>query len=122
MTDENENEWINNLKKLNNEYSQMLYLIFYLEKNNYIYYEQKIFLKKLLLTNPQNILPLLNELKLTNNFLKFCESIIKLIPIENSKENFNETNDNYMNKSTHLITISNDSWIKEKTKEDNCNE
>ena len=122
MTDENENEWMNNLKKLNNEYSQMLYLIFYLEKNNIIYYEQKIFLKKLLLTNPQNILPLLNELKLTNNFLKFCESIIKLIPIENTKENFNESNDNYMNKSTHLITISNDSWIKEKTKEDNCNE
>ena len=117
MTDEN--EWINNLEKLNNDFSQILYLIFYLEKNNIINYEQKIFLKKLLLKNQKLLLSLLKELKLTNDLLKFCESIIKLFPIENSEENLNENKDIYINKSKHLITISNDSWNEEITKDDN---
>ena len=52
MTDKK--EWIIILSKLNNDFSQLLYLIFYLEKNKVINYEQKINLKKLLLNNPQS--------------------------------------------------------------------
>ena len=117
MTDKK--EWITVISKLNNEYSQILYLIFYLEKNNVINYEQKINLKKLLLINPQSLLPILDELKLTNNLFKFYESVTQLIPDEILKENINSSNNVYLNKSKHLITISNDSINEEITKDDN---
>ena len=116
MTDKK--EWINIISKLNNESSQILYLIFYLEKNNYIDYEQKIILKKFLLINPQTFLPLLNELKQTNNINKFYEALKYLFFDNKIKKDITESDDIYINKSKHLITISNDSINEEQTKDD----
>ena len=117
MTDKK--EWIIILSKLNNDFSQLLYLIFYLEKNKAINYEQKINLKKLLLSNPQSLIPFLKELKITNNLFKFTESVTILIPEEQIEEDKNSSNNIYLNKSKHLITISNDSLKDEITKDDN---
>ena len=117
MTDKK--EWIIILSKLNNDFSQLLYLIFYLEKNKVINYEQKINLKNLLLNNPQSLIPFLKKLKITNNLFKFTESVTKLIPEEQIEEDKNSSNNVYLNKSKHLITISNDSLNDEITKDDN---
>ena len=112
MTDEQ--EWIDNISKLQNQFSQILYLILYLEENDYINYEEKIFLKKLLLTNPESLISLLNELKETKDIILFYESVMDLIPENNMNY------DDIYNKK-HLITISSNSWNDEITKDDNIN-
>ena len=110
MTDEK--EWLDIISKLENQFSQILYMISYMEENDYISYEEKIFLKKLLLTNPESLINLLNELKETKDIELFYESIMDLIP-----ENDINYDDIYNKK--HLITISNNTCNDEITKDDN---
>ena len=98
--------------------TQILYLITYLGNNDFINYEQKINLKKLLLTNPQYFFQLLKELKSSNNIFKFFKGVTKLIPDKNITDNIYESNIIMSNKSNHLITISNDSCNDEITKEE----
>ena len=111
-----ENDWINNISKLKNDFSQILYLIYYLYENNLINKKQKLLLKKLVLLNNNTIFEILNNLKKTKNMNEFLIDIKKLI----TETNINETkieNFNYDNKSKHLITIS--SYNEETNNEDN---
>ena len=109
MNDKNENEWLNKISILKNEFSQILYLICYLYQINQINQDQKLFLKNLVLLNKASIFNLLNQVKKTKNLNEFSKSIKKLITeanISNTKiNNLNDDNDN--NRSKHLITISN---------------
>ena len=109
MNDKNENEWVNKISILKNEFSQILYLICYLYQINQINQDQKLFLKNLVLLNKASIFNLLNQVKKTKNLNEFSKSIKKLITeanISNTKiNNLNDDNDN--NRSKHLITISN---------------
>ena len=107
------------LIKLNNEYSQILYLIAYLYENAQINYEQKIELKKLVLLNSKNIFSALKELKSSQNMEKFCENLMNLIPNLSDKEN--QSANLSQNKAKHLISISSNSWNEEITKDDNNN-
>ena len=109
MNDKNENEWVNKISILKNEFSQILYLICYLYQINQINQDQKLFLKNLVLLNKASIFNLLTQVKKTKNLNEFSKSIKKLITeanISNTKiNNLNDDNDN--NRSKHLITISN---------------
>ena len=105
-----ENEWINKISILKNEFSQILYLICYLYQINQINKDQKLFLKNLVLLNKASIFNLLNQVKKTKNLNEFSKSIKKLITetnISNTKIN-NPNDDNETKRSKHLITISND--------------
>ena len=103
------NEWIDNLSKLKNDFSQILYLIYYLHNINEINKDQKILLKNLVILNKYSIFNLLKNLKETKNIKQFSNSIKKLIAETNI--NNNEIKENYdTNKSKHLITISNNSF------------
>ena len=115
MTDKK--EWLDIISKLNNEFSQILYLISYLKEINLINNEQKIFLKKLLLINSQTLLSLLNDIKKTQNIEIFYKSVIKLIPEEN--KNDDDIIDISEHKEKHLISISSNSWNEEITKDEN---
>ena len=109
MNDKNENEWVNKISILKNEFSQILYLICYLYQINQINQDQKLFLKNLVLLNKASIFNLLNQVKKTKNLNEFSKSIKKLIAetnISNTKIN-NPNDDNDTNRSKHLITISN---------------
>ena len=109
MNDKNENEWVNKISILKNEFSQILYLICYLYQINQINQDQKLFLKNLVLLNKASIFNLLNQVKKTKNLNEFSKSIKKLIAetnISNTKIN-NPNDDNDNNRSKHLITISN---------------
>ena len=109
MNDKNENEWVNKISILKNEFSQILYLICYLYQINQINQDQKLFLKNLVLLNKASIFNLLNQVKKTKNLNEFSKSIKKLIAetnISNTKIN-NPNDDNGNNRSKHLITISN---------------
>ena len=109
MNDKNENEWVNKISILKNEFSQILYLICYLYQINQINQDQKLFLKNLVLLNKASIFKLLNQVKKTKNLNEFSKSIKKLIAetnISNTKIN-NPNDDNDNNRSKHLITISN---------------
>ena len=111
-----ENDWINNMSKLRNDYSQILYLIYYLYENNLINKEQKLLLKKQVLLNNNTIFEILNNFKKTKNMNEFLIDIKKLI----TETNINDTkieNSYYNNKSKHLITIS--SYNEETNNEDN---
>ena len=113
------NGFLSMLIKLNNEYSQILYLIAYLYENAQINYEQKIALKKLVLLNSKNIFSALKELKSSQNMEKFCENLMNLIPNLYDKEN--QSANLSQNKAKHLISISSNSWNEEITKDDNNN-
>ena len=103
------NEWIDNLSKLKNDFSQILYLIYYLHNINEINKDQKILLKNLVILNKYSIFNLLKNLKETKNIKQFSNSIKKLIAETNI--NNTEIKENYdTNKSKHLITISNNSF------------
>ena len=111
-----ENDWINNISKLKNDFSQILYLIYYLYENNLINKKQKLLLKKLVLLNNQIIFEILSNLKKNKNMNEFIIDIKKLI----TETNINDTkieNSYYKNKSKHLITIS--SYNEETNNEDN---
>ena len=111
------NEWIDNLSKLKNDFSQILYLIYYLHNINEINKDQKILLKNLVILNKYSIFNLLKNLKETKNIKQFSNSIKKLIAETNI--NNTEIKENYdTNKSKHLITISNNSFD-ENNNEDN---
>ena len=112
-----ENEWNYNLSKLKNDFSQILYLIYYLYSKNQINKEQKILLKNLVLLNKTSIFELLKNLKETQNINEFSLSIKKLIT-ETSINNAKIEDTFYKkSKSKHLITIS--SWNEETNNEDN---
>ena len=112
-------DWNNNISKLKNETSQILYLIYYLYDKNEINKDQKLLLKNLVLFKNDSIFFLLNNLKKTKNLKDFSLSMKKLI----TEENINNTKieDSYRenNKSKHLITISNNSWKDENNNEEN---
>ena len=111
------NEWIDNLSKLKNDFSQILYLIYYLHNIKEINKDQKILLKNLVILNKYSIFNLLKNLKETKNIKQFSNSIKKLIAETNI--NNTEIKENYdTNKSKHLITISNNSFD-ENNNEDN---
>lgn len=110
-------KWLNVISKLNNEFSQLLYIISYLEEINLISYEQKIFLKKLLLINSGSLISLLSKLKKSENILIFFEFISKLIPKENNNDIELINIDKH--KEKHLISISSNSWNEEITKDEN---
>ena len=110
-------KWLNIISKLNNEFSQLLYIISYLEEINLINYEQKIFLKKLLLINPRSLISLLNKLKESENIQIFFEHISKLILKENTNDIEIINIDKH--KEKHLISISSNSWNEEITKDEN---
>ena len=73
------NDWIDNLSKLKNDFSQILYLIYYLYNTNEINKDQKLLLKNLVILNKNSIFNLLNNLKETKNIKQFSISIKKLI-------------------------------------------
>ena len=114
-----ENEWIDNISKLYNECSRILYLIFYLKENNIINYEQKIALKHLVLKDYKIFTPLINELVETKNIELFTDTILKLINKDN-ENSIEKDIDEYLknNNDKHLITISSKSWNDEKTKDE----
>ena len=114
-----ENEWIDNISKLYNECSRILYLIFYLKENNIINYEQKIALKHLVLKDYKIFTPLINELVETKNIELFTDTILKLINKDN-ENNIEKDIDEYLknNNDKHLITISSKSWNDENTKDE----
>ena len=118
-----ENEWIDNISKLYNECTKILYLIFYLKENNIINYEQKIALKHLVLKDYKIFNPLINELVETKNIELFTDTILKLINKDN-ENNIEKDIDEYLknNNDKHLITISSKSWNDEKTKDEICND
>ena len=114
-----ENELIDNISKLYNECSRILYLIFYLKENNIINYEQKIALKHLVLKDYKIFTPLINELVETKNIELFTDTILKLINKDN-ENNIEKDIDEYLknNNDKHLITISSKSWNDENTKDE----
>ena len=115
---DDKNEWIEIISKLKNEFSQILYLIYYLYNINQINKDQKLFLKNLVLLNTSSIFILLNNLKKTKNINDFSISIKKLI----TETNIKNTKIEYSNdekKSKHIITISNNNSVNE---DDNNNE
>ena len=114
-----ENEWIDNISKLYNECTKILYLIFYLKENNIINYEQKIALKHLVLKDYKIFTPLINELVETKNIELFTDTILKLINKDN-ENNIEKDIDEYLknNNNKHLITISSKSWNDENTKDE----
>ena len=114
-----ENEWIDNISKLYNECTKILYLIFYLKENNIINYEQKIALKHLVLKDYKIFNPLINELVETKNIELFTDTILKLINKDN-ENNIEKDIDEYLknNNNKHLITISSKSWNDENTKDE----
>ena len=118
-----ENEWIDNISKLYNECSRILYLIFYLKENNIINYEQKIALKHLVLKDYKIFTPLINELVETKNIELFTDTILKLINKDN-ENNIEKDIDEYLknNNDKHLITISSKSWNDENTKDEIVND
>ena len=118
-----ENEWIDNISKLYNECSRILYLIFYLKENNIINYEQKIALKNLVLKDYKIFTPLINELVETKNIELFTYTILKLINKDNEnsiEKDIDEYSKN--NNDKHLITISSKSWNDENTKDEIVND
>ena len=118
-----ENEWIDNISKLYNECSRILYLIFYLKENNIINYEQKIALKHLVLKDYNIFTPLINELVETKNIELFTYTILKLINKDNEND-IEKDIDEYLknNNNKHLITISSKSWNDENTKDEISND
>ena len=74
-----ENEWKDKLSKLNNDFSQILYLINYLYYINRINKNQKLILKNLLLLETKPLFILLKNLKETKNINEFSISLKKLI-------------------------------------------
>ena len=109
---DDKNEWIEIISKLKNEFSQILYLIYYLYNINQINKDQKLFLKNLVLLNTSSIFILLNNLKKTKNINDFSISIKKLI----TETNIKNTKIEYSNdekKSKHIITISNNNSVNE---------
>ena len=101
-----ENEWINNMSKLKNDFSQILYLIYYLYKLNLINKEQKLLLKQLILLNKNAIFEILNDLKKTKKMDEFLIDIKKLITDTNINNTKIENSYSKNNKTKHLITIS----------------
>ena len=101
-----ENEWINNMSKLKNDFSQILYLIYYLYKLNLINKEQKLLLKQLILLNKNAIFEIMNDLKKTKNMDEFLIDIEKLITDTNINNTKIENSYSKNNKTKHLITIS----------------
>ena len=101
-----ENEWINNMSKLKNDFSQILYLIYYLYKLNLINKEQKLLLKQFVLLNKNEIFEIMNNLKKTKNMDEFLIDIKKLITETNINNTKIENSYSKNNKTKHLITIS----------------
>ena len=112
------NDWVNNLSKLKNDYSQILYLIYYLYNTNEINKDQKLLLKNLVILNENSIFNLLNNLKETQNLTQFSFSIKKLVAETNINNTQIKEGGHENNKSKHLITISNNS-LDEKNNDDN---
>ena len=112
------NEWVDNLSKLKNDFSQILYLIYYLYDINEINKEQKLLLKNLVILNKNSIFNLLNNLKETKNIKQFSISIKKLAAETNINNTQIKEGGYESNKSKHLITISNNS-TEEKNNDDN---
>ena len=112
------NEWVDNLSKLKNDFSQILYLIYYLYDTNEINKEQKLLLKNLVILNKNSIFNLLNNLKETKNIKQFSISIKKLATETNINNTQIKKGGYESNKSKHLITISNNS-TEEKNNDDN---
>ena len=111
-----ENEWIDKCK-LKNDFSQILYLIYYLYKLNLINKEQKLLLKQLVLLNKNEIFEIMNNLKKTKNMDKFLIDIKKLITETNINNTKIENSYSNNNKTKHLITISSNN--EETNNEDN---
>ena len=103
------NQWFNDISKLKNDFSQILYLIYYLYDTNEINKEQKLLLKNLLLLNKDSIFKSLQNLKLTHNIKDFSKSIKKLITETNFNNNQIEQTFRGNGNAKHLITISNNS-------------
>ena len=108
-------QWLNDISKLKNDFSQILYLIYYLYDMNEINKEQKLLLKNLLLLNKDSIFKLLQNLKLTHNIKDFSKSIKKLITETNINNIQIEQTFRDNVKAKHIITISNNS-------DNNCDE
>ena len=105
----NENEWFETISKLNNDFSKILYIIYYLYNINEINKGQKMLLKNLVLMNEKSIFNLLEILKENKNIKEFSKSIKKII----TELNINKTKiEESFNKNTysakHIISISND--------------
>ena len=102
-------QWFNDISKLKNDFSQILYLIYYLYDKNEINKEQKLLLKNLVLLKKDSIFKSLQNLKETHNIKDFSTSIKRLI----TETNINniKIEKSYRNKEQpkHLITISNNS-------------
>ena len=102
-------QWLNDISKLKNDFSQILYLIYYLYDMNEINKEQKLLLKNLLLLNKDSIFKSLQNLKLTHNIKDFSKSIKKLITQKNINNiQIEQTFRDNVN-AKHIITISNNS-------------
>ena len=97
-------QWFRDISKLKNDYSQILYLIYYLYNIKEINKEQKLLLKNLVLSNKDAIFKSLQNLKLTHNIKDFSTSIKKII--SESKNNDVEQAFIGKGKIKHLITIS----------------
>ena len=108
-------QWLNDISKLKNDFSQILYLIYYLYDINEINKEQKLLLKNLLLLNKDSIFKSLQNLKLTHNIKDFSKSIKKLITETNINNIQIEQTFRDNVKAKHIITISNNS-------DNNCDE
>ena len=111
-----ENEWIDKCK-LKNDFSQILYLIYYLYKLNLINKEQKLLLKQLVLLNKNEIFEIMNNLKKTKKMDEFLIYIKKLITETNINNTKIENSYSNNNKTKHLITISSNN--EETNNEDN---
>ena len=103
-----ENEWLENISKLKNDFSKILYIIYYLHNINEINKAQKILLKNLVLMNEESIFKLLKKLNETKNLKEFSKSIKTIITELNSNKNNIKEFLNTSNKTKHLITISSD--------------
>ena len=108
-------QWLNDISKLKNDFSQILYLIYYLYDMKEINKEQKLLLKNLLLLNKDSIFKSLQNLKLTHNIKDFSKSIKKLITETNINNIQIEQTFRDNVKAKHIITISNNS-------DNNCDE
>ena len=112
-----EKEWIDNMSKLKNDFSQILYLIYYLYKLNLINQEQKLLLKQLVLLNKNTFFEIMNNLKKTKNMDEFLIDIKKLITETNINNTKIENSYSNNKKTKHIITISSNN--EETNNEDN---
>ena len=112
-----EKEWIDNMSKLKNDFSQILYLIYYLYKLNLINKEQKLLLKQFVLLNKNEIFEIMNNLKKTKNMDEFLIDIKKLITETNINNTKIENSYSNNKKTKHIITISSNN--EETNNEDN---